>query len=113
MSHVAATIALFVAALLVSARAATGQSALAGDTIRIVRTTAAITIDGELGEEEWGAASRIEAWYEINPGDNILPRVANLGLLAYDDRFFYAAFEFEDPSPSSIRAPLGDRDNVP
>jgi hypothetical protein len=113
MSQAAATIALFVVALLVSARAAIGQSALAGDTIHIVRTTTAITIDGELGEEEWRAASRVKAWYEINPGDNIAPRVANLGLLAYDDRFFYAAFEFEDPSPSSIRAPLGDRDNVP
>lgn len=50
---------------------------------------------------------------EINPGDNIEPNVGNLALLAFDDRSFYAAFEFADPDPSSIRAPLGDRDNVP
>ena len=35
------------------------------------------------------------------------------GYLAYDDKFFYAAFEFADPHPEAIRAPLGDRDNVP
>ena len=32
--------------------------------------------------------------------------------LAYDDDFFYAAFEFDEPDPQTIRAPLGDRDNV-
>ncbi|HEX5856289.1 MAG TPA: DUF5916 domain-containing protein, partial [Thermoanaerobaculia bacterium] len=29
------------------------------------------------------------------------------------DKFFYAAFEFFDPDPSKIRAPYGDRDDVP
>jgi hypothetical protein len=109
----AAVIISLLTSMLVAAPAAAGQSALAGETIRIARTTAAITIDGALGEDEWRDAARIDTWYEINPGDNIEPRVANHGLLAYDDRFFYAAFDFADPEPSSIRAPLGDRDNVP
>ena len=39
-------------------------------------------------------------------------RSTSVGYLAYDDRFFYAAFEFDDPNPSSIRAPLGDHDHV-
>ena len=34
-----------------------------------------------------------------NPGDNSPPRVSSVGYLAYDDKFFYAAFEFDDPDP--------------
>ena len=94
------------------ARSATAQSALSGDQLRIGRVTAPVTIDGELSEETWQRAERVDRWYETNPGDNTEPAVRSVGYLAYDDRFFYAAFDFEDPSPSSIRAPLSDRDNV-
>lgn len=45
-------------------------------------------------------------------GDNGEPPVKSIGYLAYDDRFFYVAFEFADPDPSAIRAPLGDRDSI-
>ena len=89
------------------------QSALAGETIRIVRTTGSIVVDGDLNDEGWRGATRVDTWYEINPGDNIEPSVGNVAFLAYDDRFFYAGFDFADPDPGSIRAPLGDRDNVP
>ncbi|HEX2162948.1 MAG TPA: DUF5916 domain-containing protein, partial [Thermoanaerobaculia bacterium] len=58
-------------------------------------------------------ATVVDEWLETNPGDNVPARVANVARLAYDDRFFYAAFEFSDPEPSAIRAPLGDRDDVP
>src|SRR5207237_4908636 len=34
------------------------------------------------------------------------------GWLTYDDRFFYAAFEFDDPNPKNIGAPLNDRDHI-
>jgi hypothetical protein len=48
-----------------------------------------------------------------NPGDNIPAPVGCRARLAYDDDSFYLAFEFDDPEPNAIRAPLGDRDNVP
>ena len=35
-----------------------------------------------------------------------------MGYLAYDNRFLYVGFDFEDPNPSAIRSPLGDHDNV-
>ena len=54
----------------------------------------------------------ITDWLETNPGDNIPPKVRSVAWLAYDDDFFYAAFEFDEPDPRTIRAPLGDRDNV-
>src|SRR5215510_12900542 len=81
------------------------QSALSGQTIQI-------TIDGDLSDEGWRGATRVDKWYETQPGDNIEPKVKNVGYLTYDDRFLYAAFEFEDPDPAAIRAPFADRDNI-
>jgi hypothetical protein len=81
--------------------------------IEIRRTAGEIRVDGELEDPGWIDASRVETWYETRPGDNVEPRVDNVGYLAYDDRFLYVAFEFEDPSPEKIRAPLANRDNVP
>ena len=81
--------------------------------IRIVRIEGEIEIDGELSEPAWSEATRLDEWYETNPGDNVEPQVANVAYLGYDDRFLYAAFEFADPEPQRIKAPLGDRDNIP
>ena len=81
--------------------------------IAIRRATGPIEIDGGLTDAGWKGVARVGTWYETNPGDNSEPRVKSVGYLTYDDRFFYAGFEFEDPEPQRIRAPLGDRDNVP
>jgi hypothetical protein len=88
------------------------QSALSGEAIHITRATGHITIDGDLSDDGWRAATRIDKWYEVVPGDNVEPKVKNVGYLTYDERFFYAAFEFEDPNPSAIRAPFADRDDI-
>ncbi len=77
------------------------------------RATGEIKIDGDLGDPGWAGATRVETWFETNPGDNVPPAVKNVGFVAYDDKYLYAGFEFEDPEPSKIRAPLGDRDNTP
>jgi len=79
----------------------------------IARTQAAIRVDGLLDDAGWQGAAPIDVWYETNPGDNTPPKVKSVGYLSYDDKFFYAGFDFEDPDPASIRAPFGDRDNVP
>jgi hypothetical protein len=91
---------------------ASGQSSLAGATFHITRATSPIRIDGDLSDQAWLTATRIEQWYEVQPGDNAVPAVKNVGRLTYDDRFLYAAFEFDDPKPSTIRAPLGDHDAI-
>jgi hypothetical protein len=105
------TVACCAAPAGVSAQSA--ASGLAGERIHITRTTKPITVDGDLSDEGWRNATRVEKWYETNPGDNTEPKVGNVGYLTYDDHFFYAGFEFDDPDPSAIRAPYGDRDNVP
>ncbi len=81
--------------------------------LTVARATGPIVVDGALDDAGWKGAHRIETWFETNPGDNVAPKVANAAYLAYDDKFFYAGFEFEDPEPRKIKAPLGDRDNVP
>src|ERR1700741_3664054 len=91
---------------------AAAQSSLAGEPIRITRAAGSFTIDGDLSDEGWRGATRIEKWYETQSGDNVEPPVKNVGYLAYDDRFFYAGFEFEDPDPRVMRAPFADRDDI-
>ncbi|MEO8432680.1 MAG: DUF5916 domain-containing protein [Acidobacteriota bacterium] len=80
--------------------------------LRITRATGPIAIDGDLSDPGWQGALRLETWYETNPGDNVTPKVKNVGYLTYDDKFFYAAMEFADPDPARIRAPFADRDNI-
>ena len=84
-----------------------GQSALSGTPITISpRRPGPITIDGDL-DEGWRNATRVEKWYETNPGDNTEPKVKTSAIVTYDDHFFYAAFDFDDPDParSARRSP--------
>ncbi|HEV7424775.1 MAG TPA: hypothetical protein VGQ46_00300, partial [Thermoanaerobaculia bacterium] len=79
----------------------------------IKRATGPITIDGKLDDAAWKDALRIDKFYETNATDNTEPKVKNIAWITYDEHFFYAAFHFEDPDISKIRAPFGERDNVP
>jgi hypothetical protein len=106
------TIECACALILMSAVNALAQTTLSGPQLRIARAAGPIVVDGDLADEGWRSAERIETWYEINPGDNVEPRVRTIARLAYDDRFFYAAFELEDPDPRQIRAPYSDRDGI-
>ncbi|MBV8199548.1 MAG: hypothetical protein JOZ15_02885, partial [Acidobacteria bacterium] len=81
--------------------------------IHVSRAAGPIQIDGDLSDPGWQGATRVETFYETNPGDNIPASVKTVAYLTYDDRYLYAGFEFFDPDPASIRAPLGQRDNVP
>src|SRR3954471_24591239 len=101
-----------VMAVVLTPSIALAQSALSGQTIQITRVNGRISIDGDLSDEGWRHAARIDTWYETQPGDNTEPKVKNVGYLTYDERFLYAAFEFEDPNPSAIKAPFADRDNI-
>ena len=80
--------------------------------LRIERVDGEISVDGELFEPIWQKAGRIDEWFETSPGDNVSPRVESIGYLAYDDRYLYVGFDFRDPEPGRIRAPLGDRDSL-
>ena len=98
------------------AAGAAGASALEGQggepPIAIRRAAGPIAIDGGLDDPGWRGAARFDAFLEGRPGDNVPPRVRTTLLLAYDDRYFYAAFDCEDPDPASIRGYFTDRDDV-
>jgi hypothetical protein len=81
-------------------------------SLPIARATTPVAIDGNLTEDAWTAATPITTWFEINPGDNLPSRLKNVGYLLYDDQYLYVGLRFDDPDPSRIRAPLGDRDNL-
>jgi uncharacterized protein DUF5916 len=80
--------------------------------LTVRRLTGPVTIDGDLSDPGWRDAVRIDRFWETKRGDNAAPPVATVARIAYDDRFFYAAFEFADPRPDSVRAPLGDHDAI-
>jgi len=103
---------LGILAIVIAPRALLAQAALAGDEIHITRATGPITIDGDLSDPAWRQATRVDKWYETKPGDNVEPKVRNVGYVTFDDKFLYAAFEFDDPNPAGIRAPFADRDNI-
>jgi hypothetical protein len=103
---------IFVLSLLLFAGNGAGSEPAKGPEIRIARAAGPITVDGDLDDPGWRGAMRVDTWYETNPGDNLPAKLKNVGYLAYDDKFFYAGFEFFDPNPSKIRAPLSDRDNI-
>lgn len=108
-TRIAVAFLLFVFA---QSHALLAQSGMAGETLRISRAAGAIKIDGDLSDEGWKGTEPVTTWYEANPGDNTPPQVRNVGRIAYDDRFLYAAFEFDDPNPRAIRAPYSDRDDA-
>jgi len=90
---------------------AAGASATERATIHISRATGPIVIDGDPTEPAWAEAAVIDTWYQINPVSSEKPAVASRARLLYDDKALYVAFEFDDPDPSAIRAPITDRDN--
>jgi hypothetical protein len=93
-----------------AAAAAAGEPA--SPEIHITRAAGPIQIDGDLSDPGWQGATKVTTFYETNPGDNIPPSVETVAYLTYDDRYLYAAFDFLDPDPASIRAPFGERDNI-
>jgi hypothetical protein len=81
-------------------------------TFHITRASGPISIDGKLDDEAWKTATRIDQWWETNVSENGPPPAKSVGWLTYDDHYFYAAFQFDDPKPSEIRGPLNDRDHI-
>lgn len=107
-----ALVIAFLLFVLTQPQSVLAQSSQSGETLRISRLVGPVKIDGHLSDEGWQHVAPIPRWYEVNPGDNTPPTVRNVGRIAYDGQFLYAAFEFEDPNPAAIRAPYSDRDDT-
>src|SRR4029077_11278806 len=80
--------------------------------LTIRRLDAPIVLDGDVSDSGWTRALRVDDFVEYSKGDNTAPPARTTAWLAYDDRYFYVAFRFDDPNPRAIRAPFVDRDQV-
>jgi hypothetical protein len=76
---------------------------------RVHRTTSPIQVDGLLDDQSWRHAGKVQLTYEVQPGENIPPRVRTGALIAHDDRNLDVAFHAYDPEPAKIRAHSKDR----
>ena len=101
-----------IAAALLLSPAASADQPVRGAEIRITKAAGPIVMDGDLSDPGWRGAARVDTWYEIRPGDNVTPKVKTVAYVTYDEKYFYAGFQFFDPDPSQIRAPYGDRDDL-
>ena len=61
-------ILLAIGACLVAAAPAAAQSSLRGDTMRITRASGRIVVDGDISDEGWRTATRIDKWYGRESG---------------------------------------------
>jgi hypothetical protein len=102
---------LAILAVACSASIARAADPKPGPPLSIRRATGPITIDGDLSDAGWQGADSVTVWFETRVGDNVEPQVRNRAWLAYDEKYFYAAFAFDD-SAGGVRAPLGDHDAV-
>ncbi len=101
-----------VALALTSASEVRAADPTPGPPLTIRRVSGPITVDGDLSDPGWQGVEGITTWYETRVGDNVEPPMKNVAYLAYDDEYLYAGFVFDDPDPKSIRAPIGDHDNI-
>lgn len=79
--------------------------------LKLPRLTKAPVIDGKLDDEIWKQAAVLKDFYQVQPGDNIVPSAPTEVLIGYDSKFIYVAFHcFDDPT--KVRANIPKRDNI-
>jgi hypothetical protein len=71
-----------------------------------------VKIDGNLDDDAWRHALKIDLDTENNPGENLPAKVKTVAYLMEDGLNLYIAFDARDPDPSKIRAYLRDRDSA-
>ncbi len=93
-----------------------GKAALAlpsekSNPVRLVRFEKPPTIDGKLDDDVWKTAAVLKDFYQVQPGDNLIPENRTEVRLGYDARFLYIAFHcFDDPT--KVRATVAKRDDI-
>ncbi|MBV9497460.1 MAG: carbohydrate binding family 9 domain-containing protein, partial [Acidobacteria bacterium] len=80
--------------------------------INVSKLDRGIVLNGDLSDDGWSKAERIETFVEYFKGDNAPPPVQTTALLTYDSQYVYVGFDARDPHPDEIRAPFVERDQV-
>ncbi len=79
--------------------------------VKAVRFDKPPVIDGKLDDEVWKTAAVFKDFYQVQPGDNLIPQNKTEVRLGYDPRFLYIAFHCFD-EPDKVRANIAKRDNI-
>ena len=82
------------------------------EPFRITKAKTLIEIDGQIDEEAWSQALKVELNYEVRPGENTKPPVDTEVFFAYSEKSLLIAFKAYDPDPGKIRARFSDRDSA-
>tara|TARA_A100001011_G_scaffold290926_1_gene302459 strand:+ start:2517 stop:4745 length:2229 start_codon:yes stop_codon:yes gene_type:complete len=70
-----------------------------------------IIVDGILSEKEWENAIAVDLDYEVNPGNNIIPKEKTKVYVLYSDTHLYIGFHAFQ-KPEEIRASIRSRDDL-
>ena len=79
--------------------------------VRMVRFEKPPVIDGKLDDDVWKTAAVLKDFYQIQPGDNLIPENRTEVRLGFDTRVLYIAFHCYD-DPAKVRANIAKRDNI-
>ena len=69
-----------------------------------------IIIDGIISDDEWNNAIEVDLDYEVNPGNNILPKEKTKVFIVYSDTHLYIGFKAY-ANPKEVRASIRSRDD--
>ena len=76
-----------------------------------VRDATALKLDGELTEEVWSRAPKIDEFVQREPKEGAPPSFPTEARVAYDAQHLYVAVLAKDPEPDKIRGFLTRRDS--
>lgn len=79
-------------------------------SLRVLRASSPIVLDGDLSEQAWKDATPATNFSETNPGSRVAPPYPTEAWFTYDDKNFYFAFKAHD-DPRTLRAALSDHDS--
>ena len=94
----------------VAARTAPPVSSAAIVEAVAVREATALKLDGELTDEVWSRAPRIDGFVQREPKEGAAPSFATEARVAYDAQHLYVAILAHDPEPAKITGFLTRRD---
>jgi len=94
----------------------TGKAALAlppekSNPVKAVLFAKPPVIDGKLDDEVWKTAVVLKDFYQVQPGDNLIPENRTEVMIGYDARFLYLGFHCYD-DPAKVRANIPKRDQI-
>ena len=73
-------------------------------SFRIFRAESAPTIDGNLNDDAWKSAARIDDFHQTTPTEGGTPSESTIVWVTYDDDNLYVAANLQDNSPDEISA---------